>query len=72
MILRLGCLETDPEASPSTHIWTSHRVLWLDFPADLPCLEEHARMTALADGWTFEEHATNGNSGSMESFTSQA
>ena len=40
VILRLGCLDTDPQARPSTHIWTSHRVPWLTFPADLPCLEK--------------------------------
>jgi hypothetical protein len=32
--------EWTDQARPSTHIWTSHRVPWLAFPADLPCLEE--------------------------------
>ncbi len=41
VILRLGCLDTDPEARPSAHIWTSHRVPWLAFPADLQCHEEY-------------------------------
>ncbi len=40
VILRLACLDSDPGARPSAHIWTSHRVPWLDLPVDLPCLEE--------------------------------
>ena len=52
VILRLGCLDTDPEAKPSTHIWTSHRVPWLSFPADLPCLEEGPGSPRVDDGDT--------------------
>ncbi len=40
VILRLGCLDTDPGEKPSAHIWTPHRVPWLEFPAELPCHEE--------------------------------
>ncbi len=50
VILRLGCLDTDPQARPSTHIWTSHRVPWLTIPADLPCLEEGPISPKVDDG----------------------
>ena len=52
VVLRLGCLDTDPEARPSTHIWASHRVPWLAFPADLPCLEEGPRSSRVGDSDT--------------------
>ena len=37
VILRLGCLDTDPEARPSTHIWTS-----IEFRASIFRLIYHA------------------------------
>jgi hypothetical protein len=40
VILRLSCLDTDPGARPSAHIWASHRVPWLAFPGGLSCFEE--------------------------------
>ena len=36
VILRLGCLDTDPGKTPKGHIWTSHAVSWLDYGPDLP------------------------------------
>ena len=52
VILRLGCLDTDPEARPSAHIWTSHRVPWLAFPADLTCIEEGPKSPKTSDSDT--------------------
>jgi hypothetical protein len=50
VILRLGCLDADPNARPTAHIWTSHRLTWLAFPADLPCLEEGPNSLKAGDG----------------------
>ena len=40
VILRLGCLDTDPGQLPAGHIWVSHQVPWLQYGADLPRFQE--------------------------------
>ena len=36
VILRLGSLDTDPQAMPQGHIWTDHAVPWLAYGPELP------------------------------------
>jgi len=38
VILRLGALDTDPQARPVVHIWVSDAVPWLEYGPDLPHL----------------------------------
>jgi hypothetical protein len=36
IILRLGCLDTDPETKAVAHVWTSDEAPWYDITDDLP------------------------------------
>ena len=40
VILRLGSLDTGPDAQATAHIWVSHDVPWLVYGPDLPHLSE--------------------------------
>ena len=37
IILRLGCLDTDPQCQAVAHVWTSDKAPWYDITDDLPC-----------------------------------
>ncbi len=38
IILRLGCLDTDPQSQAVAHVWTSDKAPWYDITDDLPRL----------------------------------
>lgn len=40
VILRLGCLDSDPGSKPVAHIWMSESACWLDTTGDLPTYPE--------------------------------
>ncbi len=40
VILRMGAVDTDPDARPAGHIWMSHARPWLSYGAELPAFLE--------------------------------
>jgi len=40
VLLRLGCLDSDPHAHPALHIWTSDASAWHEIHDDLPQYEQ--------------------------------
>ena len=40
VLLRLGCLDSDPHAHPAMHIWTSDASVWHEIQDDLPQYEQ--------------------------------
>lgn len=49
VILRLGCLDTDPQSQAVAHVWTSDKAPWYDISDGLPCVPK-GRPRKVAEG----------------------
>ncbi|HBA42791.1 MAG TPA: aldehyde-activating protein [Alphaproteobacteria bacterium] len=45
VILRIGSLDSDPEAKPVVHIWVSHKAPWYEITDGLPQMAEKFKST---------------------------
>ncbi|MEZ8142904.1 GFA family protein [Enterovibrio sp. FF113] len=39
-VLRVACLDDDPQQTPALRIWKSHEVSWMNYEHDMPQYEE--------------------------------
>ena len=49
IILRLGCLDTDPQSQAVAHVWTSDKAPWFDISDELPQVPEGRKRKTPAD-----------------------
>lgn len=40
IVVTTGSLDDPEEIPPVAHVWTSHKLGWVEFAEGLPCLEE--------------------------------
>jgi hypothetical protein len=45
LILRLGCLDTDPDSMAKAHVWTADKASWFEIADDLPQVPEGRQRT---------------------------